>query len=225
MGVHDMPGLNKGKAIAIGLFLVVVVVVALLRGSMPGDEPAQTPAPSAPSSSSQPAAQAVTDRPTGPLAQLGGGAGTASPQPPAPAPGATEREAPASARATARGSVLAEGEDNRSAGVVPPEPAGVLDREAIRAGIGAAKPKIAECYESALAHDPDLSGMITVEFTIEAVDGGGAVTAGEVNQTNMNAPFFEACVLKQVVDVPFPAPTGGGVVKVKYPFNFFDAAD
>ncbi|MBI1947147.1 MAG: AgmX/PglI C-terminal domain-containing protein [Deltaproteobacteria bacterium] len=151
---------------------------------------------------------------------------TANAPPAMPAEAPHEVVAPAEvAPAAARGSVMIEGADRRSATPVPPEPTGSLDKEAIRTAIRAIQPKIAECYESALAHDPDLIGRITVDFTIEAVDGGGGVTAGEVNGTDMNAPFFEACVLKQVVDVPFPAPAGGGVVKVTYPFNFSNGAD
>ena len=97
---------------------------------------------------------------------------------------------------------------------------GTIDKAAIQDAIKAVKPQLAECYEKALKHDPDLSGTLVVDFTIEGVDGGGSVTAGEVNTSDMQAPFFEACVLKEVAHTPFPLPTGGGVVKVKYPFHF-----
>lgn len=197
--------------------LVVLAAIAKCAISGPPDPPEQ-PAPTPP----QPKVTVVDEGrddgaspATGPAAMAPRAAPPLEP-PPAPTPPADPQDPPTGARP--RGSVLVEGE-RRSDGPAP-EAEGHLDKEAIQTAIRAVKPAIAECYEKALAHDPDLSGTVTVDFTIEAVDGGGGVTAGEVRQTDMNAPFFEACVLKGVVDVPFPAPEGGGVVKVSYPFRF-----
>jgi hypothetical protein len=129
------------------------------------------------------------------------------------------RGAPVASAAVARGLVLAAGEESRSA------PAGTIDKDGVQAAMRAVKPQIAECYEKALKHDPDLSGRLVVEFTIEAIDGGGAVSAGEIHTSDMSAPFFEACVLREVVRTPFPLPSGSGTVKVKYPFSFDQGAE
>ncbi len=84
------------------------------------------------------------------------------------------------------------------------------------------------CYDSALAITPELAGKATVVFVVaadaaDAVDGGpvrGHVISGEVSDSTMASPFFEARVLKEIVNLPFDAPAGGGSVTVSYPFVF-----
>lgn len=224
MATNQAAGTGARVGLAIGLAVVVAAVVLVLCGRPPSsDATSSLTPPPLPVTAPGPAQASVATHVPAPAPVA-----PDEPSAPPPARGADADAAANAARpagVAARGAVLVEGADQRSAAAVPDQPTGVLDKEAIRGAIAATKPKIAACYESALAHDPDLQGSIAVEFTIEAVDGGGTVTAGEVNQTDMNAPFFEACVLKQVVDVPFPAPEGGGVVKVTYPFNFSNGAD
>ena len=100
-------------------------------------------------------------------------------------------------------------------------PQASLDREAVRRGIKAATPRIRDCYDRALKHDPALAGRVVVEFHIEGgADGGGVVTSGEVIESGTQSPFFEACVLKEVAGATFDAPEGGGAVTVRYPFQF-----
>lgn len=218
MGSHEpIRGLHWQKLVALVGGLAVVALLATFCGkkepaapaaASPAplvDEPARPApdrpaAPSAPAGAARPAAVAPLD--AAPLDA--GGAATSDPGP-----------------TGSRGRVLEDDGERRSGAA----PGGTLDKDDIQAAIRAVKPAIAKCYEGALAHDPDLTGQVVVEFTIEAVDGGGGVTAGEVSQTDMNAPFFEACVLKEVVGVPFPVPEGGGVVKVSYPFRFDSHAD
>jgi len=95
-----------------------------------------------------------------------------------------------------------------------------LGREEIRAAVRAVLPKVKVCYESALEHDPALSGTVKVALEIEAVDGKGKVVSGEVPDSETRSPFFEACVLETVANVEFPAPEGEGKLKVTYPFRF-----
>ncbi|MCC7074960.1 MAG: AgmX/PglI C-terminal domain-containing protein [Deltaproteobacteria bacterium] len=223
MSTDDQSGRRALLWLAISLALVVAAVAFVVCGSLPSaDDAPSVSKGAAPELATAPDLAAVVAK--APLREPGAPVDARVP-PSVPSAGATASDTRPPNDATARGSVLVEGEDKRSAAPVPEQPAGSLDKEVIRSAIAAIKPKIAECYESALAHDPDLQGKVVVDFTIEAVDGGGGVTAGEVNQTDMNAPFFEACVLKQVVDVPFPAPAGAGVVKVSYPFSFSNGAD
>ncbi len=95
-----------------------------------------------------------------------------------------------------------------------------LRKDDIRAAIRSVSPGIRGCFRQALAQDPSIAGRILIEFVIEARDGRGRIVSGEVPETELNSPFFEACVLEQVVGAEFPAPTGEGQVKVRYPFTF-----
>jgi TonB family protein len=76
------------------------------------------------------------------------------------------------------------------------------------------------CYERELSKDPNLYGKITVTFTIA---GNGRVSEANVIQTTMHNANVEACVLRVVRRIRFPAPKGGGEVIVTYPFMFTTA--
>lgn len=95
-----------------------------------------------------------------------------------------------------------------------------LSREDIENAIEEVKPKVAACFEQALKGDPSLAGRVIVEFEIEAKDGEGIVTRGEVPEAETFSPIFEACVLRQVAGVRFPVPEADGKVTVRYPFLF-----
>jgi hypothetical protein len=121
-----------------------------------------------------------------------------------------------------RGSVLVDD------GAAPRSPGnmGSLAKEDVKAGVAAVKDKVKDCYERALKVDAELAGSIKVAFTLEGNDEGkGVVTKGEVAESDMNSPFFEACVLKEIAGAEFKAPGGGGVVNVTYPFHFANDND
>lgn len=122
----------------------------------------------------------------------------------------------------ARGGVLVDdGAAPRSPGNV-----GTLAKEDVKAGVAAVKDKVKNCYERALQIEPELGGTVKVAFTLEGNDEGkGVVTKGEVADSDMNSPFFEACVLKEIATAEFKAPGGGGVVNVTYPFHFANHSD
>lgn len=123
---------------------------------------------------------------------------------------------------TARGGVLVDD------GAAPRSPGnlGTLAKEDVKAGVGAVKDKVKNCYERGLKIDPDLGGTVKVSFTLEGNDEGkGVVTKGEIADSDMNSPFFEACVLKEIANAEFKAPGGGGVVNVTYPFRFANNVD
>ncbi len=93
-------------------------------------------------------------------------------------------------------------------------------KDAIRAAIRAASPQIRACYDSALKKDPALAGKVTLHLRLESGDGGAFVAEGDVVDTELHSPFFEACLLATVAGAAFPNPEGGGSVSVTYPFTF-----
>lgn len=104
----------------------------------------------------------------------------------------------------------------------PPDapPTGMLDKETIQDGIRAVTPYIKACFEEGLKQDPSLAGRVVVSFEIEAEEGEGRITRGEVKEAETQSLFFEACVLREVAKARFDAPRGGGKVSVTYPFSF-----
>jgi hypothetical protein len=116
---------------------------------------------------------------------------------------------------------LYDGNRDKRPGSKEDVPRGSLSRQSIQKAIRAVVPRVQECYERSLETDPSLAGKVVVEFEIEGGDGdGGVVSRGEVPEAETFSPIFEACVLKEVAGARFPAPEGGGMVKVRYPFKF-----
>lgn len=94
---------------------------------------------------------------------------------------------------------------------------GRLEREVIRGVIDTNTPAVLRCYESALVNDPALEGRVTVRFIIGP---DGAVDNALVQDSELHAPRVEDCVATAVRQMQFPAPEGGGIVIVNYPFMF-----
>ena len=69
------------------------------------------------------------------------------------------------------------------------------------------------CYEKELQANPKLAGKLQLTFTI-ARDG----TVKDVKGSGLDK--VADCVVRQVERIKFPAPKGGGVVKVRYPLIF-----
>jgi hypothetical protein len=202
--------MKRTVGIVVGALLVIAVIaISMTRDMEAVDSPKQ----------GEKGPVAIVDEVKGATASSSPPSTRANPPPTTTTDPATPTPVPIAGGETARarGLVLSNDEESRSKAQIPP---GTIDKDGIQLAIRAVKPKIAECYEKALQHDPDLSGSLVVEFKIEGVDGGGNVTAGEINTSDMQAPFFEACVLKEVAQTPFPLPSGGGTVTVKYPFHF-----
>ncbi len=99
---------------------------------------------------------------------------------------------------------------------VPP----TLDKEAVKAAIAAVKPKLADCFHQALKQQPGLGGKVVVQLELVAKDGKGYVRAGEIEDSDVASPFFEACVLQEAAGAAFEAPDGDGVATIVYPFRF-----
>ncbi len=73
------------------------------------------------------------------------------------------------------------------------------------------------CYEKQLNKNPNLSGKISVYFTIAPT---GAVAKATVRESSMGNKTVEACTTKVMRSLKFPKPKGGGIVVVTYPFVF-----
>jgi TonB family protein len=92
---------------------------------------------------------------------------------------------------------------------------GSLSREVIRRVIRRHINEVRFCYEQELTARPDLAGRVTVSFIIAAT--GAVQTASVANSTLSNARV-EQCIVTAVRRWTFPAPDGGGIVGVNYPF-------
>lgn len=80
--------------------------------------------------------------------------------------------------------------------------------------------EIKYCYEKELAKDPNLYGKVAIYFEIGPV---GDVATATIKETTMGNSEAENCMLAQVKRWKFPAPQGGGIVQVTYPFIFKSA--
>ncbi|WP_157596168.1 AgmX/PglI C-terminal domain-containing protein [Plesiocystis pacifica] len=104
------------------------------------------------------------------------------------------------------------------------EPLGTLDRQYIRQAImDDLVPVAVDCYDTALADDPELAGKLTMKFTIVgAEEVGGVVEEASIveDDSTLASPFVRECMRESLMAVEFPAPDGDGRVEVNYPFNF-----
>lgn len=94
---------------------------------------------------------------------------------------------------------------------------GSLDKEVIRKGIHANRAQMRKCYESAIKRKPGIAGKEVVKFTISRE---GPVSAAEITEDTVGDPEMHDCIIAAVKTWNFPAPVGGGIVIVTYPFTF-----
>jgi hypothetical protein len=73
------------------------------------------------------------------------------------------------------------------------------------------------CYEKQIQIKKDLNGTIRVLLKIS---GTGQVLLAKVDESDMNSPPVEQCIVKQLQLLKFPAPENAGIVVVRYPFKF-----
>lgn len=103
--------------------------------------------------------------------------------------------------------------------VIPMQPiiSGSLDKETIRRVIRRHQNEYRYCYEKELNVKRDLNGKIKVKFTIA---GNGSVIAAAIEESTMGNSNVEQCLIGKIKRWVFPAPKGGGIVVVTYPFLF-----
>lgn len=81
--------------------------------------------------------------------------------------------------------------------------------------IGGRIDDVRECYEEALVHDGELTGQLIARFII---DPDGAVCHAESPNIAPEFAGVFACLANRMRTWRFPAPDGGGIVIVNYPF-------
>jgi outer membrane biosynthesis protein TonB len=91
--------------------------------------------------------------------------------------------------------------------------------ESIRAVVVANRARARACYDQALEKLPDLSGDLTIRFTL---DPKGKVRAAELNRqrSTIVAPELVECVAGVIRSLSFPPSARGMESTVNYPFNF-----
>ncbi|MDH5491638.1 MAG: TonB family protein [Myxococcales bacterium] len=92
---------------------------------------------------------------------------------------------------------------------------GSLSKEVIRRVIRRHINEVRFCYEQELNARPDLEGRVTVRFIISTT---GTVQTAMVASSTLGNQRVEGCVAGAVRRWTFPAPEGGGIVIVNYPF-------
>ncbi len=92
---------------------------------------------------------------------------------------------------------------------------GSLSKEVIRRIIRRHINEVRFCYEQELNARPDLEGRVSVKFIISPT---GAVQTAVVADSSLGNAKAEQCISQSVLRWTFPAPDGGGIVVVTYPF-------
>lgn len=99
---------------------------------------------------------------------------------------------------------------------------GSLSKEVIRRVIGRHVSEVRHCYQQALHARPDLQGRVAVKFIIAPT---GAVQAAAVDSSELGNVTAEQCIAQAIRRWAFPAPEGGGIVVVNYPFMLSQSGD
>lgn len=94
---------------------------------------------------------------------------------------------------------------------------GSLSKDEIGRVIRAHLSRFKYCYERELNAHVGLGGKVSVHFTIAPT---GSVADAKIRETSLGHAGVEGCVLQVMQSLRFPAPRGGGVVVVTYPFIF-----
>ncbi|HEY8143598.1 MAG TPA: sigma-70 family RNA polymerase sigma factor [Kofleriaceae bacterium] len=98
---------------------------------------------------------------------------------------------------------------------------GDLDKEYIRDAVQGLIPLLGECYQEGLERNPALAGRVVVDFTIEGEpEVGGVVGESSIGKTSMDDPAVLECIQETMYALEIDPPAGGGLVHVKYPFEF-----
>lgn len=94
---------------------------------------------------------------------------------------------------------------------------GGLDRPDIARVMRRNEARFKYCYERQLQANPNLQGKLTIRFRIAP---NGQVAGVGIDSSTLEDSAVESCVSKVTRTLSFPAPRGGGVVEVSYPFIF-----
>ncbi len=105
---------------------------------------------------------------------------------------------------------------------VPVEPGGIkadtgLTKNEIGEVIYRKRSEVRYCYEAALIRKTGLEGKVVVQFTIMA---SGLVKTAAVEDSSVDDPILEQCIINHLKRWKFPKTRGGVEVGVSYPFVF-----
>ena len=75
--------------------------------------------------------------------------------------------------------------------------------------------EVRSCYQRQLQQTPDLQGRLSTQFVIAPT---GLVQMAAISQSDLGSPPVEVCISQAVQGWTFPAPAGGSIVVVNYPF-------
>jgi hypothetical protein len=105
-----------------------------------------------------------------------------------------------------------------------PEVSGGLSSQEILAVIRSHRPQLQKCRVSAAKKDPRVKGDLKVSWDINL---DGRVQSIKITKNTLKNKFLVRCVISKIKKWIFPKPRGGGLVSVKYPFQFSsgDGAD
>ena len=95
-----------------------------------------------------------------------------------------------------------------------PTSTGDLDKSIIRRYIRRKLSRIRHCYEKELLVKSNIKGTVVTNFQISP---SGSVLGASARGVD---PNVSGCVAGVIRSIQFPKPTGGGLVQVRYPFNF-----
>ncbi len=98
---------------------------------------------------------------------------------------------------------------------------GSLSRDVIRRVVNRHESELRFCYEQAANAQPGIEGQLTLTWIISAT---GSVQTSAVTNDEIHSPQLNQCAMQAVRRWTFPAPSGGGVVGVNYPFTFSGGA-
>jgi hypothetical protein len=93
---------------------------------------------------------------------------------------------------------------------------GNLDKEIIRRVVRTHLNEVRFCYDEALARKPSLAGRVVAQFTIAPT---GKVLVSALQSSTLGEAKVESCILAATRRWLYPAPYGGGLVTVTYPFQ------
>ncbi|MBN2495726.1 MAG: TonB family protein [Deltaproteobacteria bacterium] len=98
-----------------------------------------------------------------------------------------------------------------------PQIMGSLSRSIIQRVVHGELGQIQACYERELVRNPKVGGKLSVQFAIQPT---GQVAQAQAESSSTGSAELDACVTRAVQRMRFPAPKGGGMVMVSYPFTF-----
>jgi hypothetical protein len=110
---------------------------------------------------------------------------------------------------------LGKRKDRNLIGFSTPVVMGSLPKEVIQRVINQHRKQIVYCYEVELQRNQSLAGKVAMKWIIAAT---GAVAKVIVTETTLRNKNVENCIRAKIKTWKFPAPAGGGIVEVNYPF-------